>query len=189
MSMMWSVFLMAAHPEIQRRVQKEIADVVGQRELKWDDRAALKFTKAVMIEIQRFASIVPVTGTNVLEHVEWRGYQLPVDTQVGFVEFVVHRDAAIWKDPHHFNPDANFPLNDPEALARAEAHMVDFGFGRRVCLGEVLARQELLLFFGGLLQNFEILTHPDYPLPPEELSSPGMLRTPLPFAICFKKRL
>ena len=186
---MWSVFLMAAHPEIQRRVQKEISDVVGPREIRWDDRTELPFTKAVMNEIQRFAAIVPLTGTNVLEPVEWRGWHLPVGTQIGFAEFAVHRDAAAWKDPHNFNPDANFPQNDPKALERAEANMVEFGFGRRICLGESLARQELLIFFGGLLQNFDIVTHPEHPLPQEELSRPGILRSPLPFELCFKKRL
>lgn len=180
---------MAAHPEIQRRVQKEISEVVGPREICWKDRAELRYTNAVMNEIQRFASIVPVTGTNVLEPVEWRGWRLPVGTQVGFVEFAVHRDPAVWKDPHRFNPDANFPLDDPKAMERAEAHLVEFGFGRRLCIGELLARQEFLLFFGGLLQNFDIVPDPDHPLPPGELSCPGMLRTPLPFAVCFKKRL
>lgn len=180
---------MAAHPEIQRRVQNEISEVVGPREIKWDDRTNLPFTRAVMNEIQRFAAIVPLTGTNVLEPVEWRGWELPVGTQVAFIEFAVHRDPAFWKDPDHFNPDANFPQNDPKALERAEANMVEFGFGRRICLGESLARQELLLFFGGVLQNFDIMTHPDHLLPPGELSREGILRSPLPFKVCFKKRL
>jgi len=37
------------------------------------------------------------------------------------------------------------------------SHFVSSSVGRRACLGELLARQEVFLFFTGLLQNFEIL--------------------------------
>ena len=39
--------------------------------------------------------------------------------------------------------------------------MITHIVGRRSCLGEVLARQELVLFISGLVQNFTILPEKD----------------------------
>ena len=63
-----------------------------------------------------------------------------------------------------------------------------FGVGKRVCLGEALARQELFVFFVGLMQRFEISAHSKHPLPDVRLGLCGIARGPLPFKLVFKRR-
>ena len=44
-------------------------------------------------------------------------------------------------------------------------YVLTFGLGKRACVGEALARQELFLFFVGLLQRFEVVPSSEHPLP------------------------
>lgn len=99
----------------------------------------------------------------------------------------IHRDPLVWPDPDHFNPDANFPIESEKyaVLKRSRDHMVAFGGGKRACLGESLARQELLLFFVGIMQRFSIKPSSDRPLPSEHISRAGLTRAPLPFWLRF----
>ena len=47
--------------------------------------------------------------------------------------------------------------------------VVPFGIGKRACMGEPLARNELFLFFASLVQRLRFLPPTDHPLPdPEE---------------------
>ena len=65
-------------------------------------------------------------------------------------------------------------------------NLVPFGVGRRQCLGESLARQELFLFLVGLLQRFRITPDPSYPLPSIYTCQPGFVRKPFPFRVRFE---
>ncbi len=64
----------------------------------------------------------------------------------------VHFDETIFPEPDQFKPERFF---DPVSL---ELKRIDefnpFGLGKRACLGESLARQELFLILTALLQHF-----------------------------------
>ena len=38
LALRWSLILLARHPEIQKRVQAEIEEVIGDRDMQWADR-------------------------------------------------------------------------------------------------------------------------------------------------------
>ena len=57
----WSLLYMMAYPEIQSRVQKELDDVTGgNRFPRMSDKPNLPYTEAVLCEIQRISTIVPL---------------------------------------------------------------------------------------------------------------------------------
>ncbi len=57
----WALLYMIAFPDIQSRVQKEIDDAVGRNRLpRLSDKLELPYTEAVLNEIQRMGSIVPL---------------------------------------------------------------------------------------------------------------------------------
>uniref|UniRef100_A0A8C6ER32 Cytochrome P450 n=1 Tax=Marmota marmota marmota TaxID=9994 RepID=A0A8C6ER32_MARMA len=57
----WALLLMILHPDVQRRVQQEIDEVIGQvRQPEMGDQARMPFTMAVIHEVQRFGDLVPL---------------------------------------------------------------------------------------------------------------------------------
>ncbi len=63
-----------------------------------------------------------------------------------------------------------------------------FSTGRRTCLGEQLARQELFLFFTNMMHNFDIHLSEGAAVPDEEPIDKLVLG-PKPYQVCFKPRL
>ena len=181
----WALLLMARHTDIQKRIHEELDREVSGCELVLADRQRLRFTESVLNEVQRFSGVVPLSAHRTLQEVNFKGYTLPAGTIVLPNLYAILHDTHIWKDATHFNPDANFPIDSPDADA---LRSLPFGVGRRACIGETLARQELFMFFAGILQRFEIAEHPNCPLPSEAIGSGCLIRAPLPFYVCFKPR-
>ncbi|KAG7504852.1 cytochrome P450 2K1-like [Solea senegalensis] len=91
-------------------------------------------------------------------------------------------DESRWESPHTFNP-SHF-LDKEGRFVKRDAFM-PFSAGRRVCLGESLARMELFLFFTSLLQHFRFTPPPG--VTEDELSlTPfvGFTLSPLPHELC-----
>lgn len=176
---------MARHTDIQKRVHEELDLEVGGRMLELADRSTLRFAESVINEVQRFAGVVPLSAHRTLTQITYKEYTLPPGTVVLPNLYAILHDARIWKDATHFNPDANFPIDSSNTDA---LRSVPFGIGRRACIGETLARQELFMFFSGIMQRFEVVAHPDFKLPSEAVGSGCLIRAPLPFSVCFKPR-
>ena len=184
----WALLLMASYPEIQEKVRAEIFEQIGRERLpQYADRSLLPFTEAVLCEVHRFVSIVPSGIAHSAEReTRVRGYTIPKDSMIIVNLYAVHRQANLWPDPHHFNPEVNFVKrsNGKVELKNTE-FLVPFGVGKRQCLGEPLARQEQFLFFVGLLQRFRVSPVKELTLPPVSKCVSGVTRQPLPHELHF----
>lgn len=57
----WCLLTMAAHQDVQRRVVAELEEVVGpERSPQWSDHTDLPYTEAVLMEVQRWKTVVPI---------------------------------------------------------------------------------------------------------------------------------
>jgi len=81
------------------------------------------------------------------------GFVIPKNTQVIPSLYSVSMDEELWEDPEEFNP-TRF-LNEDGAVVKPDFWM-PFGAGRRMCLGDTLAKQELYLFFTSLVHCFHL---------------------------------
>uniref|UniRef100_A0A8D0ZT07 Cytochrome P450 n=1 Tax=Sus scrofa TaxID=9823 RepID=A0A8D0ZT07_PIG len=94
-------------------------------------------------------------------------------------------DPRYFENPEAFNPD-HF-LDATGALKKNDAFM-PFSIGKRICLGEGLARTELFLFFTTILQNFSVAS----PVAPEDIDltpqAVGVGTVPPPYQIQFLPR-
>lgn len=179
--------ILMKYPKVQARVQEEIDRVVGRSRMPTlEDRASMPYTDAVIHEVQRFADVIPMNLPHrVIRDTPFRGFLIPKGTDVITLLNTVHYDSDQFKNPQEFNPEHFLDAN--QSFKKSPAFM-PFSAGRRLCLGEPLARMELFIFLVSILQNFTL--HPL--VQPEDIDltplSSGLGNLPRPFQLCMRIR-
>ncbi|XP_076735927.1 cytochrome P450 2J2 isoform X1 [Maylandia zebra] len=165
----WALVFMMNYPEIQEKVQAEIDRVVGQSRLPTlADRPNLPYTDAVIHETQRFGNIVPLGFPKMAsKDSTLGGYFIPKGTAITTILSSVLFDKNEWETPDVFNPEH---FLDSEGKFRRRDAFLPFSAGKRVCIGEPLAKMQLFLFFASLLQRFTFR-----PVPGEMPSLEGVM--------------
>ncbi|XP_026161319.1 cytochrome P450 2J2-like [Mastacembelus armatus] len=177
----WGLLYMILYPDIQERVQAEIDTVVGSsRQPSLTDRENMPYTDAVIHEIQRMGNIVPLSFMRLTnKDTMLDKCTIPKGTMILPTLNSVLNDESMWETPHSFNPQH---FLDQEGKFRRREAFLPFSAGKRVCLGEQLARMELFLFFTSLLQRFSF-SAPAGEQPSLEFKL-GATRCPKPYRLC-----
>uniref|UniRef100_A0A0K0FKH5 Cytochrome P450 18a1 (inferred by orthology to a D. melanogaster protein) n=1 Tax=Strongyloides venezuelensis TaxID=75913 RepID=A0A0K0FKH5_STRVS len=151
----WGIAYILHNPDVQKKVHEEFDSVINSdRLITIKDRDKLKYTCAVVNETQRMANLIP---QNVLH----RTYN---DTCVNGIfitggSCVIPQistllyDENIFPNPYKFDPDRWFDGNGN--LKKIE-QFIPFSLGKRQCLGESLAKMELFLIMGNILNRYII---------------------------------
>ncbi|XP_070588557.1 cytochrome P450 2K1-like [Erythrolamprus reginae] len=179
----WAILLMMKYPEIQSKIQAEIAREIGDIQPRTEHRVKMPYTDAVIHEFQRFSNIIPsnVPHATTMD-ITFKGFFIPKGTYIIPLLTSVLRDESQWEKPHEFYPE-HF-LDSEGKFVKRNAFM-PFSAGRRVCAGENLAKMELFLFFTNLLQKFTFQTPPGTSKDNLDLTPVvGFTSTPMPYKTC-----
>ncbi|KAJ1087382.1 hypothetical protein NDU88_000558 [Pleurodeles waltl] len=149
----WALLYMVNEPAIQEKVQKELDAVLGEsKTIQWEDRKILPYTNAVIHEVQRYSNIQSAgVFRETVKETTLQGFNIVKGTIIIPNLASCHFDPDHWETPHQFNP--NHFLDKDGNFVSNEAFLA-FSAGHRVCLGELLARTELFIFFSSLLRAF-----------------------------------
>lgn len=112
------------------------------------------------------------------------GYTIPAGCQVVPLLHAVHMDPELWDEPEAFRPTR---FLTSEGKIHKPEYFMPFGVGRRMCLGDVLARMELFLFFSSLMHTFD-LRLPEGTSLPSLRGNAGITVSPDPFKVCLLQR-
>lgn len=121
---------------------------------------------------------------NFFSDVNLNGFTIPAGAQIVPLLHAVHMDPELWAEPNDFRP-ARF-ITAEGKVTRPE-YFMPFGVGRRMCLGDVLAKMELFLFFSSIMHSFDIKL-PDGDKLPNLKGNAGITITPDSFKVCLIQR-
>lgn len=187
MTLRYCLMVLLQHPDVAEKIQEEIERVIGtERPPALRDRAAMPYTDAVIHEVQRFLDLIPLGFVRTVAR----------DTPLG--GFTIPKGCTIYpvlssalKDPRHFkNPEVFDPqhfLDEKGAFKKNEA-FIPFSAGKRMCLGESMARTQLFLFLTAILQRFRLRLPPGEAPPDLSPRASGISNVPWSLRVCFCPR-
>ncbi|KZT40803.1 cytochrome P450 [Sistotremastrum suecicum HHB10207 ss-3] len=152
---------MLLHPEIQRKAQRELDDLLqGERLPTLADRDSLPYTQAVFKEVLRWKPIVPLGLPHVLEQDDiYNDMLIPAGSLILADIYDMASDSRHFPDPSTFNPDRFLKYEGEGRSLRVDVCNPEdfiFGFGRRICPGRHLASGSLWIALATMLSVFDI---------------------------------
>ena len=140
------------------------------------DRCALPYCDATIKEIQRLSCVAPGSIPHVAKEDGYlAGYKIPKGTLVAYNIHKFHMDGDFWKEPEVFNPE--------RFLNGKKEQFIPYGIGKRICMGESLARNELFIFSTLILQKYKIDLPMCHGRPDPLHDEAGVTRVPKPFYV------
>ena len=119
----------------------------------------MPYTEAVIAECMRFSSIVPFGVMHeATQDTYFEGYLIPKGFTVSAFQYGVHHDKRFWGDPENFRPERF--INEDGKFQKNDA-LIPFSLGKRQCLGELLARDELFLLTTHIFHSFDVELAPE----------------------------
>lgn len=177
-TLLWAFLFMSTYPEYQRRMRKEIEDVIGDSDIPTvDHRAKCHLTTAFIAETLRLRHVVPLNMP----------HKTVVDTNLGGHEikagmiavpflYPMLLDKKEWgEDAQDFIPERFLDSTTREFISRPNSYYLPFSAGRRTCPGEKVALANMFIVLARFLQQtkgYEFV-HPNGPGSVDLSGNPG----------------
>jgi len=150
----WTLFLLSKHPDVERRLHREVTEVVGDRAPAMADVPKLSFTTHVLEESMRLYPPAWSFERQAVEDDVVGGYTVKAGTIVALSPYVLHRHPRHWDNPEGFDPDRFSP---ERSAGRPRYAYLPFGAGPRTCIGNGFAMMEAQLLLTTLVQKHRLV--------------------------------
>lgn len=146
-------YLLSKHPDVERRLHRELESVLAGRLPTADDVKDLPLCERILKESMRLYPPAWTTGREAAESLEIGGHHVPKGAQIVISQWVVHRDPRWFPNPEGFDPDRWEPAR---AKSIPRGAYFPFGGGPRICIGNHFAMMEATLALAIVSQRFRI---------------------------------
>ena len=128
----WAMLLMAKHQDVQQKIQQELDTVVGlDRQVAWSDRTNMPYSTAVVLELQRWASVVPSNlPRKANADCVVAGHTIPKGTTVFINLWSVHHDPTAYPEPENFDPNRFLDSSKSSVVKRED--LIPFSAGESI---------------------------------------------------------
>ncbi len=148
----WWSGLIARHPEIAHRIQKEVDAVLQSEAPTPESLAKMPWLQASLKEALRlYPPAAILFSRRTCQDIVVGPWTIPKGELVAFTPYVIQRDARWFESPNEFRPERFLP----DAPEFQRGTWIPFGTGPRVCIGQHFAMLEMGIIAAMLVQRFE----------------------------------
>ena len=158
----WTWYLLSLHPAVEAKLHHEIGAILGDRTPQYEDIAKLRYTRMVIEEALRLYPPAHTMAREPIAPDEILGHRIPAGSIVLIAPWLLHRKAALWAEPHRFNPDRF--ISEPPRFS-----YIPFGAGQRICIGAAFAMTEAILILAMIAQRYRLRLKAGHPIEPQGL--------------------
>src|SRR5262249_22054090 len=153
LALSWTFYLLDQHPEVEERLHRESAEVLGRRGPTVDAIPELEYARRVFLETMRLYPPVPGMSRDVNEPEEIDGIRIDPKDVVFISPYATHRHPACWERPDTFDPDRFAPGRMDQIVPYS---YMPFLLGRRACLGEHFGMLEGTIAVAMIASRYEL---------------------------------
>jgi cytochrome P450 len=146
----WTLFLLAQHPSVLRRVMDEIDREMPGDAPTYDDMSRMPLTDRVLKESMRLLPASCYLHRNAIEPTQLGPFDVARGTPVIFSQFMTHHRPDLYDDPEAFQPDRWL------SIAPSPYEYLPFGSGPRMCLGAGMAAMILRTALPMMLKRYRM---------------------------------
>ncbi len=154
--MTWSLYLLAACPDVQDAVRREV-EAAGEpgQPLRFDQLKQLPMLRNVFRETLRLYPPVSFLLREVTCPTRMRDKDMRPGSMLIVSPWLIQRNPDNWEAPHSFDPDR---FDTAAGKAACRHAYLPFGKGPRICVGAGFAQQEALIVLSSLIRAFSFET-------------------------------
>ncbi|MFI5608309.1 cytochrome P450 [Amycolatopsis sp. NPDC051903] len=134
--MSWAMYELASNPGLRQRLEAEVDEVFGGRDLTPADLPALTLTDAFVQENTRLHHPLWILMRRAVNPLTLGGVRVEPGDEVLYSPAAMQRNPSIFADPLRFDPDRW--LGDAPTQRMQQAFL-PFGLGNRQCVGDAFA--------------------------------------------------
>ena len=165
LSLSWTCYLIAQHPQVEAQLVEELQIVLGDREPVPEDLPRLRYTEMVLKESMRLYPAVWGIGRRAIADCEIGGYRVAAGTNIFIFQALTQRDARFFSDADTFDPERW--REDPVRSGKIPRFAYfPFGGGPRVCVGAAFAMLEATLLLAMVQREFHFDLVPGHVVKP-----------------------
>ncbi|KAJ6831994.1 cytochrome P450 85A1-like [Iris pallida] len=150
---MMAVKYLHDHPRALEELRNEHLEIrkkkLPEDALDWNDFKSMKFTRAVIFETLRIATVVNGVLRKTTQDIEMKGYIIPKGWKIYVYTREINYDQYLYPEPLTFNPWRWMDKN-----MESHQYFMLFGGGGRLCPGKELGMAEISTFLHYLVTKY-----------------------------------
>jgi len=150
-SMVWTLYLLAQHPDACRRLLDELGARLRADEPEHDELGTLEYLDAASKESLRLYPTGPYGFRSAVDDFEIDGARVPRGARLLYSPYVTHRCREVFAAPETFDPERFYA-----GRTYPPGAYIPFGMGLRSCVGAGLATMQIKTLVPMILRRFRL---------------------------------